>query len=379
MRVLLAHNRYRVAGGEERHLDLLEAGLQGAGAEVARFEVSSTEPGSRLARLRVGAGMIYRSSSARAIARAIDDFRPDIVHAHNILPLLSPSVLREARNRAKVVMTVHNYRLVCPSGTLVRRGRVHDDCVTGSSLLCGLRGARTPWAESIAYGLAIEIHRRLRLVERSVDALVTPSEAVAGVLLKAGFPSARIHVIPHGVPVEAWSQRERTHGLFAGRLSPEKGIATLLKAIRLAPEVPVYVAGDGPLASTVAGLGAQYIGRLPQDELAGWQRRAAFALAPSECPENLPFAALESLAAGTPVIATASGGLKEIVSSGESGRLVPPGDPRALASAMREMWAESQTDPDYGHGAWEVARARYETSRQTAKVAALYDEVRRCP
>jgi glycosyltransferase involved in cell wall biosynthesis len=379
MRVLLAHNRYRIAGGEERHLDLLQAGLRAAGADVARFEVSSTEPGSTLARARVAAGMIYRSSTARAIARAMDDFRPDIVHAHNILPLLSPSVLVEAHKRAKVVMTVHNHRLVCPAGTLVRRGHVHDDCVTGSSLVCGLRGARTPWAESIAYGLAIEIHRRLRLVERSVDAFVTPSEALAAVLLKAGLPPDRIHVIPHGVPIEPWRQRERTHGLFAGRLSPEKGIATLLEAMRIVPEVPVYVAGDGPLASTVAGLGAQYIGRLPQDELAAWQRRAAFVLAPSECPENLPFAALESLATGTPVIAAASGGLTEIVSSRESGRLVPPGDPGALAAAMRELWAQSQTDPDYGRGAWESAKARYEMSSQTAKVAALYDEVRRRP
>lgn len=377
MRVLLVHNRYRVPGGEERHVDLLEAGLRKAGAEVVRFEVTSGEPSSILGQVRTAVGMIYRPSAARAVAHAMDTFRPDVVHVHNILPLLSPTVLLEARKRARVVMTVHNYRLVCPSGTLMRRGRVHDDCVTGSSLLCGLRGSRQPWPESVAYGLALEIHRRLHLVERSVDAFIAPSRAVAEVLTRSGFRSDRIHVIPYGVSVEPWHARERKHGLFAGRLSPEKGIDTLLAATRLAPEVPVKIAGAGPLAGTVAAAGVSYLGRLPNDELARWQERAAFTLVPSEWPENLPLSALESLAAGTPVIAAAAGGLKEIVSLPACGRLIPPGNAVELAAAMREMWAASQRDPDYGRGAWESARARYEASQQAAAVAALYNDLGR--
>lgn len=377
MRVLLVHNRYRFSGGEERHVDLLEAGLHEAGVNVARFEVTSGEPNSALGRLRMGLGMIYRPSAARAIAEAMDAFRPEVVHVHNILPLLSPAVLFEARKQAKVVMTVHNYRLVCPSGTLVRRGRVHDDCVTGSSLLCGLRGSRQPWSESVAYGLALEVHRRLQLVARFVDAFIAPSHAVAEVLTRSGFPSDRIRVIPHGVYVAPWRARDRRHGLFAGRLSPEKGVGTLLAAMRLAPEVPVHIAGDGALAPAVVAGGVSYLGRLSNDEVARWQEHAAFSLVPSEWPENLPFAALESLAVGTPVIAAAAGGLKEIVSVPACGKLVPPGDASALATAMRVMWADSQRDPDYGRGAWEAAQEKYELSRQTAAVTALYDEVRR--
>lgn len=377
MRVLLVHNRYRTPGGEERHVDLLAGGLRELGADVARFEVTSVEPTSMLDGLRVAAGMIYRPAAARGLSRAIAAFRPDVVHVHNILPMLSPSVLVEARKHAKVVMTVHNYRLVCPSGTLLRHGSVHDDCVTGSSLLCGVRGSRHPWAEGVAYGFALEIHRRLGLIERFVDAFVAPSAAMAEFLVRAGFASKRVHVIPHGVSVLPWHARARRYGLFAGRLAPEKGVRTLLAAMRLAPEVPVHIAGDGPLAPTVTAAGASYLGYLPHAELAGWQDHAAFALVPSECPESLSLAALESLAAGTPVIAGSAGALKEIVSFPGCGRLVPPGNASALAIAMREMWAESQTNPQYGRSAWEAARERYELSRQTSLLTALYDEITR--
>jgi glycosyltransferase involved in cell wall biosynthesis len=381
VRVLLAHNRYRSFGGEERHVDLLEEGLQQAGVETRRFERASVEAGDTIVRrLSIGLGMTYRPSSARAIRGVLRTWKPDVVHVHNLLPLLTPSILRESkRHGAVVVLTTHNYRLFCPAGGLVRQGEVHDDCVEGSSLACGLRNARDSWAESIAYGLAIELQRRLRLVERWVDAYVTPSAFLGRLLVQAGFPAERVRLIRYGVRVPSWSRTIPEFALYAGRLTDEKGVRTLVQASRLAPEVPLVIAGDGPLASEVhaAANGAiRYAGFLPADALGQFRAKAAFAVVPSEYPDVLPFAALEALAEGTPVITSDRGGLPEIARDG-AGVVVPAGDAEALASAMRQLWRRSQNEPDFGRSAWESANRRFSLEAQTDRLIELYGELAR--
>src|SRR5262249_19186884 len=125
----------------------------------------------------------------------------DVVHFHNFWPILTPAALRGAREAgAGVVLTVHNFRFACPFGTLLRRGEVHDDCLDGSSLACGLRGASEHGLQAVAYGLALEVHRRLGWLERWVDAYITPAEFVRGALVRAGLERARVHVIRNSVP-----------------------------------------------------------------------------------------------------------------------------------------------------------------------------------
>jgi glycosyltransferase involved in cell wall biosynthesis len=379
VRVLLAHNRYRSFGGEERHLDLLQAGLEEAGAEVRRFERASAEAGETLAkRIAIGVGMTYRRSSAKSIRELLRDWSPDVVHVHNLLPLLTPSILREAkRHGAAVVLTAHNYRLFCPAGTLWRRGQIHEACVEGSSLRCGLMNPRGSWAESAAYGVAIELHRRLRLVERWVDAYVTPSAFLGRLLVRAGFPAERVHLIPHGVRVSSRPRGTREFALYAGRLTQEKGVRTLIRASRRAPGVPLTIAGDGPLASEVraAANGAiTYAGFLPADALRELRARAAFAVVPSEWHDVLSYAAVESIAEGTPVVTTDLGGLPEVAGDG-AGVVVRAGDAEALASAMRDMWRRSKEEPDFGQSAWESADRRFSLQAQTQRLIELYREV----
>jgi glycosyltransferase involved in cell wall biosynthesis len=373
VRVLLAHNRYRLAGGEERHVDLLERGLGEAGVDVRRFERASPSDPSRLRRIGLGLGLTYRPAAGREIGRFLDEWPADVVHVHNLLPLLTPSVLRAARHRgAIVVLTAHNYRLFCPAGTLVRDGVVHDGCVEGSSLRCGLSGARGSRVEGAAYGLALELQRRLRLVERWVDAFVAPSEFVARLLVRAGLPADRVHVVRSGVPVADWTPRPREYGLYASRLVPEKGIRTLIAASRLAPEVPLLVAGDGPLADEVreaANGTIRYLGRLGPRELARVQSRAAFSVVPSEWPEPFGLVVPEALAAGTPVISTTAGALGEL--AGGDGTVVHADGPDALAAAMRALWRR-RMEPDFGRSAWETACKQFSLEAQIREQLALY-------
>lgn len=379
VRVLLVHNRYRIPGGEERHIDLLEDSLLCAGFDVARFEVASPDDASRVERLRLGFGLTYRPAGARCLREVLAREKPDIVHFHNLFPLLTSAAAREAHlYGAGVVLTVHNFRFACPAGTLLRNGRIHEDCIDGSSLLCGLRNCRGAWGESIAYGMAIELQRRLRLLHRWVDAYVAPSNFVAMMLARAGYPSDRIHTIYHGTPIDQAPSAAGEFALYAGRLSSEKGIETLLEAAARVSGVPIVIAGDGPLADLVdLARGGRVIrlGRVHQNVLAKLRREAFATIVPSRCYETLSFGALESMASGTPVIASRLGALAEIIEDEVTGILVPPEDPFALAEATRALWSDRSRAAALGGRAWRYAREHLCPTTQTAKLVGLYESL----
>jgi glycosyltransferase involved in cell wall biosynthesis len=375
--VVLAHSRYRYPGGEERHLELLERQLRAAGVSVRRYERQSpTEPGA-VERLRVASGLVYRRGVARDLARDLAEQPADVVHFHNLMPMLTPAALRAARRSgAAVVLTIHNYRLFCPAGTLTVGGVVHDDCVEGSSLACALRRPSRGILESAAYGAAIELHRRLRLVQRWVDAYVCPSPHLLWPLARAGFSAERLHAIAYGVEITAEPESlPKRFVLFAGRLSEEKGIETLLAAAQAAPDVPLVVAGDGPLRQMVeraSGGSLTYVGRLAAPELKRLRREAACLVAPSEWPDVQPFAVLESLADGVPVVTTPAGGLAHVAAGGGC-LLVRQRDPVSLAETMRRVWRDEGLRERLRKEALDSARSHYSVERQTAKLRKLYE------
>ena len=376
MRVLLAHNRYRTSGGEERHVDLLAEWLPRVGVEVARLEVESPNDASPAERMRLGLTLAYRPEGAALVRQAIAREKPDVVHFHNLMPLLTTAALHEAhRQGCRVVLTCHNYRFACPAGTLLRQGKIHDDCIDGSSLLCGLRNPRDSWSESVAYGIALEAQRRLRLPHRWVDAYIAPSAFMASMLARAGYPRSRIHVIRHGTPLDDTFSPAGDFALYAGRLSAEKGIETLLAASRLAPRVPLVIAGDGPFAArTVAAANGavSYIGRVDSEAVAELMRNARFTVAPSQCFEGQPFSVVESMAHGRAVIASRIGGLAEIIDDGSTGVLVPPEYPSALAAAMESLWDSKESATAIGERAWHYAREHFSPIAQAGCVSALY-------
>jgi glycosyltransferase involved in cell wall biosynthesis len=382
MRVLIVHNRYRRVGGEERHIDLLEASLPHVGVDVRRFEATSPDDASLGERLVLGATLTYRPAGARLVHDALVTHAPDVVHFHNVFPLLTPAAMREARRHgARVVLTIHNYRFACPAGTLLRNGEIHEDCIEGSSLLCGLRNPRGTWSESMAYGLAIEAQRRLRLLHRWVDAYVAPSRFVAAMLERAGYPRDRIQTIYHGTPIDEAPSSSGDFAFYGGRLSGEKGLETLLAASQRSPQIPVVIAGDGPLAGAVrsAGDNVSPTGLVDSERVRQLVRTARFTIAPSEWYEGLPFSVLESMAAGKPVVASRLGGLAELVNDGVTGLLVPPRAPAALSTAMNALWSDETRAAAMGENAWQYARERFSPEQQAAELAGLYQRlVTRC-
>jgi glycosyltransferase involved in cell wall biosynthesis len=338
--ILLLHNRYRHPGGEERAVAdlawLIETEL---GEEVEVLERPSSSD-----RARAAAGLLAGGLRPDEVGAAVRRTGARVVHAHNVNPSLGWRALAAAREAgARVVLHLHNYRLVCAVGTCFTRGA---DCTRchGRNTIPGVRlncrgGSR---AESAAYGGGLALWQE-RLAEQ-VDAFVVPSAFALARLRALGAPVDGRAVVLPSVQREFADRSRAAEGRFAlvaSRLTPEKGVADAVAAC-VAAGLPLVVAGDGPeldgLRAAARGHDVTFTGRIGADELAALRREAALAIVPSRYAEILPLAALEAMAAGLPVVAADSGGLAEVVPEGSR---YPAGDGAALARRAREHFADA--------------------------------------
>jgi glycosyltransferase involved in cell wall biosynthesis len=355
-----------VPGGEERAVDDLAWLIRSEmGEEAAVLERDS----ARLRRGRAAAGLLAGGLRPGAVTAAVRREGARVVHAHNVHPAFGWRALAAAREAgARVVLHLHNYRLVCAVATCFTHG---EDCTRchGRNTLPGVAlRCRGSLSEALVYGAALSLWQR-RLVE-SVDAFVVPSAFALGRLRELGAPLGdRARVIP-SVQRSFAERSEAAAGRFAlaaGRLSPEKGFADAIAACARAG-VPLVVAGDGPQRDELRALGGDvhFTGRIAPEELAALRRQAALAIVPSRYAEILPLAALEAMAAGLPVVAAASGGLAEVVP--DEG-LYPPGDVAALADQVSALWGSTAA----GERCLGAARALTAPSVIAAALRGVYD------
>ena len=372
-RVLVLHNRYRHHGGEERAVELQTAALRDAGVDHRALFRDSAEAGAA----RAAASMLGGGSGARGVEEAVRAFGATVVHAHNIQPLFGPRALAAARRGgARVVLSVHNFRLFCAIGVAFRDGATCFRC-RGRLTLPGLAlDCRESPAESAVYTASLAAHQPA--VFRAVDRFVTASEFAAGQLARLGLPAERIDVIPNHLSHDAFAPGTRAHegryALMFGRLAREKGPEVAVEAAALSG-VPLKVTGSGPLEEEVRGLAArlyapvEFLGRVERAELDALLAGAAMVVMPSVGPDVFPYSALEAMAAGVPVIASRTGGLTEMV--GEE-RCVPRRDPAALAAAMRALWHDPDRRRSEGEALLTRARGRHGEERYVARLLELY-------
>jgi glycosyltransferase involved in cell wall biosynthesis len=338
--ILFLHNRYRVAGGEERAVeDLLWLAREHLGEEAELLARDS----ATLGRSRAAVALLRGGLAPDDVAAAVRRTGARAVSAHNLNPAFGWRALAAAREAgARVVLHLHNYRLVCAVGTCFNsRG---EDCVRcqGRDTLPGVRlNCRATGPEAAVYAASLALWQR-RLAGQA-DAVVVPSRFAGERLraLRAPLQSARVHVVPHVVRDFAEGSRAATgeHALVASRLAPEKGVDLAIEACARAG-LELVVAGDGPLAPALrAAGGARFVGRVSAGELADLRARAALAIVPSRSAETFGLAAAEAMAGGVPVVATAIGALLELV--GGDG-LVAPGDVDALAAAARARFGDEE-------------------------------------
>lgn len=378
MRVLLAHNRYQQAGGEDAVLAEEHALLQRNGVEVELYEQDNDRIES-MAPMQVAVDTIWSQRTVREIGAHIQRFRPDVIHVHNTFPLISPSLyFAAARHGVPVVQTLHNFRLFCAQAMFMRNGAVCEDCI-----------GRLPWRgvmrrcyrESSAQSAVVVsmqgIHRWLGTYRNKVTRYIALNKFCRDKFIEAGLPADRIVIKPNFIDLPPPPFTERSGGLFVGRLSPEKGIATLAQALRIYPDAYLDIIGHGPQEEELRGLPAAHLrGFMQSEEIYARMARASYLVMPSIWYENFPRTLVEAYACGLPVIASRLGAMAELVRDGETGLLFTPGNAVELAEKLR--WADSH--PAEMRRMGDAARREYEANYTSEinfhQLMHIYEEAR---
>jgi glycosyltransferase involved in cell wall biosynthesis len=341
VRVLVAHSRYLsgVASGENQVVDDEIRLLERAGHAVRRWEPSPDTAGA-LSLLRTGAGTVWSVPAVRRLRVLLDETGAEVLHCHNLFPALSPAVLRAADEMGvAVVVTLHNYRLLCLPADFLRDDRVCEDCL-GHVPWRGVvrRCYRDSTLGSAALAGSLTLHRMVRTFERP-KLFLAVSEFVRTKHVAAGLPSDRIRVKSNFAWACARREGAGDYFLFVGRLSREKGLEPLLRAWA-GIDARLVVVGDGPDRERlleIAPSSVEFAGSLPRDDVDHWLRGARALVVPSICYEGQPRTILEAFAAGVPVIASRMGGIPEVVLDGVSGRLVDPHEPQGWRDVVDAM------------------------------------------
>jgi glycosyltransferase involved in cell wall biosynthesis len=356
MHVLVAHSRYSAdpSTGENVHVDREIAALGRAGVTVTRYLPTSAEQSSA----RLATRSLWSRAAAREIAQLVRDARPDIVHVHNIQPMLSPSVFAAATQAGvPVVATVHNYRFRCLPAINFRDGHVCHDCKPGRLFTPGI--VHRCYRDSLA-GSTVAAFGQLpaRVTRRHVSRWLAISSHVADRLRADRFPAERV-VVHHNFAPDPGPGRppgSRTDEvLYAGKLTADKGIGLLLDAWRSAPEMPgrLLIAGRGALEADVRALAKEdarvtYLGAVSMEQLSAIRQRCSAAIVPSLWEEPFGLTAVEAMACATPVVTTGTGGLADVVDE-RSGWLViptPAGLADGIVAAVRDRGARGPAARD---------------------------------
>lgn len=334
---------------------------------------------------RAAGRVLWSTSTADGMARVADAFAPDVVHLHNVYHQLSPSLLRPLRRRGiPAVMTLHDYKLACPTYQFLDHGQPCQSCLGGHySHAIRRRCKGGSLAASTLAAVELWVHTALRAYD-PVARFICPSRFLAGKMAEAGVFPDRLRWVPHFIDLAGIPSREDGPPwrpvVFAGRLSPEKGVDTLIEAAA-GDGFSLEIAGDGPerarlqeLADRVAPGRVRFHGLLPRAEVLSLFRAAAAVAVPSRWWENQPMTVLEALASGAPVVASDLGGLSELIEPGVTGLLVAPNDPEALARALRPFVAGHPATLAMGRAGREAVEAGFSPALHLARIEAVYQE-----
>jgi glycosyltransferase involved in cell wall biosynthesis len=365
MRILQVHNYYRVRGGEDVVADAEAARLAAAGHAVERFLVHNDDIRGLAGTVATALLTPFNPIAQARLARCVRAFKPDIVHVHNVFPRLSPAIFRTlSRLRVPSVLTLHNFRLLCPTAVLYHNGQVCERSLGRPTFWAiPARAYRGSALGTLSLVGMIELHKALGTWTRDVDAFIALTPFARETFIRGGLPAARIHVkgnaTPDPGPLTDPPASPRTGALYVGRLSPEKGIGLLLEAAHLSP-LPLTIVGDGPLradcdAAARTSPSLTLTGRLSPADVGAHMRKAQVLVLPSVCHEMFPMALAEAYANGLPVIASRLGALESLVEDGRTGLLFEPGNARDLADRLAWALAHPQEMEQMGRN----ARVRY--------------------
>jgi len=354
--VLLVHNHYTsdAPSGENRVVEMESNLLRRHGIDVHHYFRHSDDLTSqgRWGTFKGGLSAPWNPFASRAIRQKIKRCKPNLVHVHNTFPIISPSIFKAIGSQAARVLTLHNYRLFCPAAIPMRDSHPCIDCIETHSVLPSLRHRcyRQSRLATLPVAASVALHRIAGTWVHDVDAFITFSEFQRELMVKAGLPSELVHIRPNfhadAQQILCWGQR-RPAAVFAGRLSSEKGVESLIRAwLDWGSTAPTLrVLGNGELfaslkrmANTRPDVPIDFLGRVTPEQARQEIASSRLLILPSICYEGFPVTIAEAFASGTPVAASDAGPLPSIVSAGKNGIIFSPNDPRSLLESVKTAW-----------------------------------------
>ncbi|WJM84218.1 glycosyltransferase family 4 protein [Dickeya chrysanthemi] len=399
MKVLLVNKFFYIKGGAETVYFQESERLKAAGVEVVDFSMQHENnfPSDYAAyfvdnvdyhqhsgvagAIKTAVNFIHNSHACKKLLALLRKEKPDIVHFHNIYHQLTPSLIHVAKKfGCKTVLTAHDYKIICPSYTMLRDGKVCDACLTGSVF----NAFKYRCQQGIASkSLLLSLEAAWQNIARNyqaLDVIISPSEFLRGQLIRK-LPNARIEVIVNGIDDDLTKETVEDEGyfLFIGRLSREKGVATLAQAHQqMRNKIPLKIAGNGPLYNDL-------VARFPNAEFLGYKQQGAelntlikqsrAVIVPSEYYENCSMSVLESMAFAKPVVGGRIGGIPEQIRDNIDGVLFEPGNVQALADVLDDLALHPQKAQKMGLSARQRLSEKYSLDKHTASLLALYQEI----
>jgi glycosyltransferase involved in cell wall biosynthesis len=360
--VLVIHNRYRQAGGEDAVVRAEIALLRQRGHRVTEFvrDNAEIELSAVWNKASLFASTTWNHQVYRELRKVIHAERPDVAHCHNLVPLISPAAYYACRAEGvPVVQSLHNFRLCCPAGTLFHGGVACRDCDgdLGRAVLWGCyRGSR---AQTAAVATMLGAHRGMHTFEQVVSAYSAPSMFCMDRVASAGVQRGKISLRPNFLPRDPGVRRSSgDYVLFVGRLCEEKGVRQLLRAWRRLPGIPLVIVGDGPLRSEAersAPANVRFTGALTHEETLGRMKSARFLVFPSIGYETFGMVALEAAACGVATLGSRLGAIPELIDHGQTGLLFDPHNCIELVEKVEWAWSHPVVVNEMGA----AARRRY--------------------
>jgi glycosyltransferase involved in cell wall biosynthesis len=404
MKVLICNKFYRPFGGPETVVHDTTRLLEADGHEVIPFSMSHPDnwpspwseyflpeidyhasPGS-FAMIREATNIIYSREAKRRISALLERAKPDIVHAHNIYHQLSPSIFRPIKQRGiPVALSLHDYKLACPNVLFYVDGEVCERCSGGRfynaiTHKCVFGSA----AKSTVCAVEMYLHRALRTYQKSVDVFISPSQFLIDALKRCGAGGKKMVHIPNIADIDTYQPTYDNDGyiLYFGKLTPEKGVETLIRAVAKVKSARLVAAGTGAQADELKALADEiapgqvtFAGFLTGDALRQTIQRCAFFAMPSQWYENCPCTILESYSAGKAVVASRIGGIPELIDDGVDGFLFEPGNNEELAEKIALLIGTPSSMADMGRLGREKMERHYSRAMHYARLTDVYREL----
>ena len=391
--VAIVHNYYGKLSGEETVIENLAALLAVRGVSVCRFSCSSADIEDKLSgKMAPFFSGMHNPFAAKSFGEFLKSNRPDVVHIHNLYPLISPSILPVCKAfGVPVVMTVHNFRLVCPNGLLLSKGEICHRCLGGREYWCIMRNCENSFLKSMGYALRTAAARLLRRYYDNVDHFIFLSEFQKNILVSEGLPADRVSVlanplsfdmkIPPAPLYKGGNSSFKDGGgyvAYVGRISPEKDIFSLLAAARGLGKIPFKFAGDYhrlPEVLKNKPMNVEFLGQLGAKEIVEFYRNARIVVFATRCYEGFPTVLLEAMSHGLPIVCSRIGGLPEIVEDGVNGLLYEPGNAAELTARIQRLWEDAALCDELGNEGLRKMREVYAPDKLLARLLEIYNRL----